>query len=634
MDRFKIIVFILCPLLGFGQNQFKWVQQTTYTASGTNTYTATIPGLQAYTTDLDVDIRFTNSNSGVSTININSIGAVAIQKNGAALSSGDIPANSIQKLSYDGTNFQMVGQGAGGGGGGGSGWSLSSGGTLTGANTITLNSNTLNFVGSASRLKFFSEGNLWLGDPTVYSTMNATYLQIGNNPVAAYPANDAAVILSQNRGPGSPTGHGYVDLTAMYNSGGTAYNSFDARADFGGYAYDHYAAFQSRPTIGSTISNIYGLYAVASMNTGSVATNVYTAYAADAVGLGSVTNQYGLYTEPLTKGTNNFGVYTDGTTPSYFGGNVTTGGVYLNQNGANATSTATAINSYGLTFKNSTWNGSAAQSGWYSWRNEGGTTQNSDQTLNLYSNFGASPTYTARVFSLNAYDQTSGAGIYRIGQSAVNNSFRVNISSGDSYLGFQNSGDSFQGGFKHTGSSGVLTIDNTAGGGVTIPSTSVTIGGTTITNASTLFDLQSTSKALILPRVTNTAAVTTPVNGMKIYDVALNKERTYENGAWVNTIASRSIINSQVVATDANITAAAGVSYFVPASTFTNNRTIDVSGLNTDLDVMEVYVLTQSFTLSFTGATVYLADNVNTVTTIAMNSHFTIRRKNGRLYII
>lgn len=62
------------------------------------------------------------------------------------------------------------------------------------------------------------------------------------------------------------------------------------------------------------------------------------------------------------------------------------------------------------------------------------------------------------------------------------------------------------------------------------------IGGSTITNSSTILDLQSTSKALILPRVTNTAAVTTPVNGMTIYDVALNKFRSYENGAWVNTI--------------------------------------------------------------------------------------------------
>lgn len=86
--------------------------------------------------------------------------------------------------------------------------------------------------------------------------------------------------------------------------------------------------------------------------------------------------------------------------------------------------------------------------------------------------------------------------------------------------------------------------------GVNVPTV---IGGTTITNASTILDLQSTSKALILPRVTNTAAITTPVNGMKIYDVALNKERTYENGAWVNTIGGGgSALSSLTAATASN----------------------------------------------------------------------------------
>lgn len=64
----------------------------------------------------------------------------------------------------------------------------------------------------------------------------------------------------------------------------------------------------------------------------------------------------------------------------------------------------------------------------------------------------------------------------------------------------------------------------------------VTIGGETITNDSTLLDLQSTTKALLLPRVTNTASVTTPVNGMIIYDVALGKVRVYEGGAWASVI--------------------------------------------------------------------------------------------------
>jgi hypothetical protein len=147
----KKILFILLifPFLGYSQtNKFKWLEQTNWTASGTNTYTATVPSMTFYPTSLDILVRFTNANSGASTLNINSLGAVAIQKNGAALVSGDIPANSNMILSYDGASFQILGQGAGGGGG--SSWLLASGGTLTGANTIvSTGANNVTFNQSA-----------------------------------------------------------------------------------------------------------------------------------------------------------------------------------------------------------------------------------------------------------------------------------------------------------------------------------------------------------------------------------------------------------------------------------------------------------------------------------------------------
>ena len=43
-------------------------------ASGTNTYTATIPGVVSYTDGDAYLIRFTNGNSDDSTININGLG--------------------------------------------------------------------------------------------------------------------------------------------------------------------------------------------------------------------------------------------------------------------------------------------------------------------------------------------------------------------------------------------------------------------------------------------------------------------------------------------------------------------------------------------------------------------------------
>lgn len=81
------------------------------TASGTDTYTATIaPAPSAYATNQTFLIRFTNANTGASTINLNGLGAKSLVKNGAtALASGDIPAGAILLISYDGTNFQVVG---------------------------------------------------------------------------------------------------------------------------------------------------------------------------------------------------------------------------------------------------------------------------------------------------------------------------------------------------------------------------------------------------------------------------------------------------------------------------------------------------------------------------------------------
>ncbi len=47
-----------------------------------------------------------------------------------------------------------------------------------------------------------------------------------------------------------------------------------------------------------------------------------------------------------------------------------------------------------------------------------------------------------------------------------------------------------------------------------------------------VLDVVSTTTGVVFPRVVNTAAVTTPVNGMVIYDLSLNCFNFYENGVW------------------------------------------------------------------------------------------------------
>jgi hypothetical protein len=78
-------------------------------ASGTNTYTATISGVVAYTDGDAYLIRFTNGSDADSTLDINSLGAVTLVKQpGVQITGGDIIAGQEMLVIYDGTNFQCI----------------------------------------------------------------------------------------------------------------------------------------------------------------------------------------------------------------------------------------------------------------------------------------------------------------------------------------------------------------------------------------------------------------------------------------------------------------------------------------------------------------------------------------------
>lgn len=74
------------------------------TATGTNTYTASIAGITAYT-NLCIILKFANASTGASTLNINSIGAVNISGVGA----GDIESNGVYLVAHNGTDFIISG---------------------------------------------------------------------------------------------------------------------------------------------------------------------------------------------------------------------------------------------------------------------------------------------------------------------------------------------------------------------------------------------------------------------------------------------------------------------------------------------------------------------------------------------
>jgi hypothetical protein len=82
------------------------------TASGTDTYTATIAGVSAYNDADAYLIRFTNGNTSSATLNINSLGAIPLYRNNdGALIGGDIINGGEMLCIYNSTNnhFQLIG---------------------------------------------------------------------------------------------------------------------------------------------------------------------------------------------------------------------------------------------------------------------------------------------------------------------------------------------------------------------------------------------------------------------------------------------------------------------------------------------------------------------------------------------
>lgn len=79
-------------------------------AGGDDTYAVTLdPAPAAYYAGMEVNFKPTTANTGACTLDVNGLGAKTIKKNVSSdLDTGDILANQIVKVIYDGTNFQLV----------------------------------------------------------------------------------------------------------------------------------------------------------------------------------------------------------------------------------------------------------------------------------------------------------------------------------------------------------------------------------------------------------------------------------------------------------------------------------------------------------------------------------------------
>lgn len=83
------------------------------TTGSANAYVATLsPAITAYAEGQSFRVKANFTNTGAATVNVNTLGAKNIFRNGAALTGGEIVSGSIVTLSYDGTQFQLLDNGA------------------------------------------------------------------------------------------------------------------------------------------------------------------------------------------------------------------------------------------------------------------------------------------------------------------------------------------------------------------------------------------------------------------------------------------------------------------------------------------------------------------------------------------
>lgn len=82
------------------------------TTGSANAYVLTTGlSLAAYVSGQAFKIKTNFANTGAATINVDTLGAKSIVKNGStALASGDLASGQVYEIAYDGTNFQLVGK--------------------------------------------------------------------------------------------------------------------------------------------------------------------------------------------------------------------------------------------------------------------------------------------------------------------------------------------------------------------------------------------------------------------------------------------------------------------------------------------------------------------------------------------
>lgn len=180
---------------------------------------------------------------------------------------------------------------------------------------------------------------------------------------------------------------------------------------------------------------------------------------------------------------------------------------------------------------------------------------------------------------------------------------------------------------------GATSLGSTPGGRVGI--------GTNSPVVSSLLDLTSTVQGFLPPRMTTTQqnAISSPAEGLQIYDNVLHRPGIRDNSAWQNLAyvsdltAKQNILTVASDATDADFSIAINSIKYLPSATLSTNRTITIPA-GSNGDYIEIYNNEAGFLWNISGSAIYLADGVTTISSLLANTNYILRKVSGKWRIL
>ena len=324
------------------------------TSSGTNTITLSASRtMTAYAQGDLYTFKAGGTNTGATTLNVDSLGAKDVQFNGAACTGGEIVSGLMYSVVYDGTQFQLLNASSypaidittlevtniKAKDGTAALTIANSTGVVTIASSVLtttdINGGTIDGAtigGSSAGAGTFTTVTATTGNIT---TVNATTVDTTNIEVTNVKAKDgtAALTIADSTGnvvnSGTFLSGGTISSASGYSGSRTTFTGSSsaiykaastAVVGAGGETnINFWSTFGQFLTTGTTT---YGFLAdgMTLSGPGASSANQYGFFASSS--LTAATNNYGFYADIAASGTSRYNFYAAGTAPSYFGGNV------------------------------------------------------------------------------------------------------------------------------------------------------------------------------------------------------------------------------------------------------------------------------------------------------------------------